>query len=439
MRIRLPAALLLACLLPALPGCSRGGSAPEAEKAVKPREAARVRTAPVEQREMVKTISTTTTVESEHEIKLYPRVSGVVTRLVVEEGSRVEAGAVLAELDRRATQSALEQARITVREAEDAARKAQFALPEAEQKAETARLRAEQAAREFERNEKAGLISAQQLDNLRVARDTARAEQESARLSVERTRVEVQAVETEKSKADVALRRAELDDSYMVITAPVAGVVAQRNLRLGDSAGPASEAFVLTDISALRAVVHRPQRELAMFLAALRQPEGAGLEIRATAEALPGRTFPGAILRISPSIDPQSGSFRVTVRLPPAAEGEAGLLPGMLVRLEIVTERHPDALVVPKRALRREGGTDMIFVVESGRARRVEVREGFSNEDSVEVLPVAGARVAAGERVVVVGNRELEDGAEVVEEAAPSAPAAPVPAASEAQGGASKG
>jgi len=399
---------------------------------VKQREAVRVRTSPVERREMVRTISTTTTVESEREIKLVPRAGGVVMRLDVEEGDLVEVGAVLAELDRRASQSAIEEARIAVREADDAAKKAQFALPEAQNKVATTNLKWEQATREHDRNEQAGMISAQALDNLRTVRDTARSEHEGALLSVERAQSDIQALGTQKAKAEVALQRAELEDSHLVITAPFAGTIAQRMLKVGDSANTTTPAFVLTDPFALRATVHRPQRELSMFLAATQaKGDAPGLEIRATAEALPQRTFAGEILLVSPSIDPTSGSFRVTVRLPSAKEGEAGLLPGMLVRLEIVTERHADALVVPKRALRREGGSDFVFVVEANRARRVEVLEGFSNDDSTEVVPREGGQLAEGARVIVVGNREIEDGAEVLEENAQSAPPPPVPAASE--------
>ncbi len=406
--------------------------------AVKQREAVRVRTSPVEQREMVRTISTTTTVESEREIRLVPRAAGVVMRLDAEEGDRVKAGEVLAELDRRSSQAAITEARIALREAEDAARKAQLTLPEAENRVATAKLKWEQGQREYERNEKAGLISQQALDNLRVVRDTAQSEHDGAKLAVERAEVDIAALGTQKAKAELALQRAELEDSYLVLTAPFEGVIAQRLLKVGDSAGPSAPAFVLTDPTALRAIVHRPQRELAMFFAAQRSGgdgNGNGLEIRAVAEALPGKTFPGEIQLVSPSIDPQSGSFRVTVRLPPAAAGEAGLLPGMLVRLEIVTERHPNALAVPKRALRREGGSDFVFVVDAGKSRRVEVKEGFSDDSSTEVEPLNGATLAAGTRVIVIGNREIEDGADVLEEATagapPANPAAAEPAASE--------
>ena len=74
-----------------------------------------------------------------------------------------------------------------------------------------------------------------------------------------------------------------------------------------------------------------------------------------------------------------------------------------------------------------------MFVVEANRARRVEVTEGFSDDDATEVVPRDAALLAAGARVIVVGNREIEDGAEVQEETVEPTPAAmPERAASEA-------
>ncbi|MEY2747902.1 MAG: hypothetical protein RL112_2944, partial [Planctomycetota bacterium] len=86
-----------------------------------------------------------------------------------------------------------------------------------------------------------------------------------------------------------------------------------------------------------------------------------------------------------------------------------------------------DALVVPKRSLRREGDESMVYLVEGGRAARVRVREGFTDDEHVEILP-EGRPIEPGARVVVVGNRELEDGAEVAEESAADQSARPSPA-----------
>lgn len=392
-----------------------GGTSPAAKEAgPKPREAARVRTAPVVQREMVRTVETTTTVESEREIKLYPRSSGIVTGIYAEEGDIVAKDATLLALDDAAVQNALAEARVRRAEAEDAIKKADLAVVEAEARAAKSRLEYEQKVREHERNEKAGLVSAQQLDTLRVQRDAAASELETSRLAVERAKAETGSARTAREKAQLELERAELDLSWTKLVAPFAGTIALRSARVGDSIGPSTAAFVLTDAASLVCTLHRPQRELGLYADA-KDP----LEIHARAEALPAARFKGSIKRVSPSIDAQSGSFRVVVALDAQAEAEGGarLLPGMLVRVEVVVERHPGALVVPKRALRREGDETLVYLAEAGKARRVRVREGYTDDEHVEVLP-QGAELAAGARVVVVGNRELEDGAEIVEEAA---------------------
>jgi membrane fusion protein, multidrug efflux system len=177
--------------------------------------------------------------------------------------------------------------------------------------------------------------------------------------------------------------------------------------------------FTLIDTDDLRVVFYRPQRELSLF----RPRDNANgepgpvnaLELTAETEALPGAKFRGVIERVSPTIDPQSGAFRVTASMEVAAENDptAKLLPGMLVRLHIVTERHPNAHVVPKRAVLREGEVGHIIVVRDGRAHRVTIEEGLSDDEYVEIRAAGENTFEVGEPVVVVGNRDLEEGAEV--------------------------
>ena len=439
------AALGAACSQAAADGQTRS------EADLKRREPARVRVAPVERREMAKTLSTTTVVESEKEVGVISRASGPVIEVRVEPGDTVEAGAVLAVIDQRESQAILDEVKILHVEAQDGVEKAAIATREAQARVDRTRKEWESATRDYERNEKGNLISEQALDRLRLLRDTALAEHETAKLSVERAGVEEKVAATTLEKAKIAVARQELEHSYSQITAPIAGVVTARNIGVGDIVSPSSQSFtksaqsfVVTDIENLRAKFHRPQRELAMFQTAMRargaapangggSAHAAPIEIRGTAEALPGRRLAGEITLVSPAIDAQSGSFEVWVKLrllPVDADGAAGgpvqrLLPGMLVRLEIVTDRHPAALVVPKRALRREGEANLIFVVRDGKAHRVQVEEGFSEDDSVEVVAVAPATLAPGEPVVVVGNRDLEEGSDVSVEAASAADTKP--------------
>lgn len=433
MRLVLP--FVLVSLPLALLGCDQSTEAQEPEPvsgALTRHEPTRVRVEAATRREMVRTLETTTVVESEHHVVLHANSTGELVELLAEEGDTVEAGAVLARLDQRDAAAQLADARIALKEAEDAAAKEEIAQREAEGNIEKARLAFEQAKRNYERNEAAQLISAQDLEKLKLDMETADSELEAAILAKDRAAIEGRAAQTAVERARLMVERAEVTLSHTELRAPFAGVIAERKCQQGDHITAAEEAFVLTDLGALRTVFYRPQRELALFAGlGLAGEDGAvgvgfeAIEVSAESEALPGHTFHGHIERISPSIDATSGSFRVTVRLEPESDG-LRLLPGMLLRLRLVVERHPGALVVPKRALKREGDTTLVFVAREREgtrvAERVVVSEGFSDDREVEVSVVGGGTLEAGDEVVIVGNRDLEDGKEleiVSEEAEP--------------------
>jgi len=387
--------------------------------------AAKVQTAPLAQREMVSAISAIVNAESERQIEVFPRTTGLVTDVLVEEGDRVEEGEALMVLDTRELEAALNEARITEQEARDTIAGLELAVSEAEAGLKRAELTATQARRELERKEEVeSVLSRNELDQLRLAAETADSDVAAAEVGVERAKAAVATQRIAIVRAEAQVARAELDLSFATTVAPFAGVIARRDVRVGDLVSNAAAAFVLSDIDNVRAVVSRPQRELGLFgraaranAAAARPAAGSDDELAITLEpdALPGVRYDGRILFVSPTVDPASGQFRVTlgVEQPGPDDPRPMLLPGMQVRVRIVTDRHPDALVVPKRAIVREGDRYHVFVVEDGRARRVRVEEGFTTDDDVEVLPYGEATLEAGADVVVVGNRDLEDGAAV--------------------------
>ncbi len=366
---------------------------------------------------MVRTTSTTTNVESVNEIQVFPRAAGIVDSVLVEEGDRVQADAVLAVIDPRDAQASLNDAKMALKEANEATARLELARDEADQRVKRARLAWEQAQREVQRNEEAGLLSEVDLDKLRLARDTTEQDFLASELSAQGSQQELERQDTVIERAQLVVERQALGLSYTQVVAPFAGVIAARTIKRGDSASSAMAAFTLTDPDNLRAVVYRPQRELGFFQTTSNLN---AVEITARPEALPTKVFAGTIQFLSPNIDPASGSFRITIALEQAASPEPNqrLAPGMLVRIDIITERRPDALVVPKRALRREGDTQFLFVIREGKAVRVEVREGLSDDEFVELLALEGDAgqdfVVAGEQVVVVGNRDLEGGEEVL-------------------------
>lgn len=406
------------------PGSSQGigGSAANAG-ALRKDAAPKVLVAPLAQREMVRRISTTTVVESEHEIELFPRIGGQVVELSVEEGDRVAQDQVLLKLDPRLAAAARDESIIARREAEDGKRQLEFAVAEAEQRASRARLTLEQSQRELERKEgmAEGLLSKNELEQLRLTRDQHKSDLDAQLTAVSSAKSQLASQDIKIDRAKLQLEKAELDLSFTSITAPFAGIIAERRVKVGDLISTGAAVLTLTDPDHVRAIVYRPQRELAFFRTAEQAAadgSAGGIEIQARPEALPDVQYTGHIRIVSPTVDPSSGQFRVTVGLdqpagaqgPRAADPRPPLLPGMLLRLEIVTERHANSLVVPKRAVVREGEAYFVFVVSDNVARRVRVNEGFADDLEVEIVPVVEGTLVAEQSIVVVGNRDLEDG-----------------------------
>jgi RND family efflux transporter MFP subunit len=259
-----------------------------------------------------------------------------------------------------------------------------------------------------------GLLSQNELEQLRLTRDQHRSDADAQVTAVASAKAQLASQDIAIDRAALQAERAELDLSFTRISAPFSGIIAKRMVKVGDLIGTRGPILTLTDPDHVRAIVYRPQRELSFFRTAERagaDGSAAEIEIVARPEALPDVAYTGHIRIVSPTVDPSSGQFRVTIGLDQPEDLERPpLLPGMLLRLDIVTERHLGALAVPKRAVVREGEAYFVFVIEDGIARRVRVTEGFSDDLSIEVIAGDADALAAGQSVVVVGNRDLEDG-----------------------------
>jgi HlyD family secretion protein len=399
-------------------GPSAANAVIEDPTAVNRREAPRVRTSEVIRTDMLRMLETTGAVESVSEIDVVADASGRVTHIFVEERDMVKKGDLLASLERVDQELALADTAVALTESKASLERSQLAEKEADARVRTAELQLEQAERDHARNlqlsdgKEISPLSAQALEAGRIARDSAQENLNQVELAGERGLIDTKTAASAVKRAELAQKRAERMLERCDVRSPIDGVIASRTAEIGANLNVGALAFHIIAPDRLRVIFHRPQRELDVFLAT------ESISLEAHAEALPDFVFPGKILRTSPAIDRTSGAFRVTAKLaqdsnPNEAGATARLLPGMLLRLFIVTGRHPDVLVVPKRAVRREGSEVFVLAAAEGKVRRVLVEEGFSDELNVEVAPLQGALLAPGELVVTVGSRELQDGAEV--------------------------
>jgi membrane fusion protein (multidrug efflux system) len=336
----------------ALAGCGSKEAADEAEdKAAKSDQAdeKKVPAVPVEvatvgRKEISASYGGTASLEAPAEAQVVAKGSGVVLQILVEEGDEVKAGQVLARIDPDRPRLEMERARATVRKLENNYRRSKELLA-------------------------SKLVSAEASEQIRYDLESARAGYELAQLEL----------------------------SHTNIVAPISGVIAQRMIKPGNLIALNAPAFRIVDISRLEAVLNVPERELATL--------EAGMPLRMVADAVPGRVFEGRVDRISPVVDPGSGTFRVVT----AFEGGGLLRPGMFGRIEIVYDQRKDALTMPRIALLDDEGEPAVYVVRDNKAVRTPVELGYVNGELAEVL----SGVKEGDEVVTAGKVAIRDGSSV--------------------------
>jgi len=278
---------------------------------------------------------------AEEEVKILAETEGKVVRLQVEEGDFVAKGGVLCQIDPA-------DATLAVQKAELAVRNAQMTLD-----------RSESMAAEK-------LISAQELDKARYERDVAAQSLAEARYRLGKTTVK----------------------------APFAGRVTLRRVQTGQTVKIAEELFTFASFDPLVARIFLPEREV-MGLK-------AGQEVRLSLRASEATRFDGRIRQISPVVDTASGTVKVTVE---AVRPPSSVRPGAFVSVELLRERRPNALLVPRPAIVRELQETYVYVADGEKARRRAVEVGLEEGDHVEIL----SGLKEGEPVVTAGQGGLKN------------------------------
>jgi RND family efflux transporter MFP subunit len=194
-------------------------------------------------------------------------------------------------------------------------------------------------------------------------------------------------------------REAKLQLEEHEIRSPIAGVVARRSVKGGETIGNATQLFVVLDQRNLISYVERPQIELPLVQHAK--------EVVFTTDAYPGREFRGTIDLVSPVVERETSSFKMRMRVD--AHAAQLLRPGLFVRARILTEELRSALMVPKAALLNEGDKTIVFALRDGRAHQIVLRPGLEQQEWIESLSGVDDALAPGDLVIVTGQEDLKD------------------------------
>ena len=284
-------------------------------------------------------------IETEEDVDVYSQVVGLVEQIHTEEGDYVQKGVVLARLD------------------DDELR-----LSEANAKVNFNKLETgfQRVGEMYKRN----LISQEEYENAKY----------------------------ELRQAEITWQKAKLSLKHSEIRAPIEGVISERLVKLGDRVSPSTQLFSIVNMGELIAKVFVPAKEL--------QHLRAGQQALITSDFVPGEEFGGWIKRISPVVDPGSGTFKVTV----GVQGKEDLLrPGMFVSVHIVTGTHDAVVLIPVEAVVYDGGVQYAFTVQDSVAVKVALDVGYVDRQRMEVC----SGIEPGTKVIVVGQEGLKDKAKV--------------------------
>lgn len=289
--------------------------------------------------------SGTAPIEAFAEAMVVAKVGGEVKQIFVEEGDDVPSGAVLARLDGDRLRFELNQVEANLRKLE----------------------------RDFQRNldlREKSLISAGDFEKIQY--------------------------ELEALKASYNLAKLELN--YTEIRAPIKGVVSERFIKVGNVIDVNAATFMVTSLEPLVSYLHAPEREYGR----IRTGQTATLQI----DALQSAEFVATVARVSPVIDSETGTFKITIEV---SDDSRRLKPGMFGRISIVYDSRADALQIPRGAIIEENGESSVFVIDGDQAQRRGIRTGYIDGPNIEVLD----GLDEGEEFVIVGQTSLKSGSTV--------------------------
>ncbi len=322
-------------------------------------------------------------VKARQRAKLSPEIGGQVVKIPHREGDRVRTGEVLLKIDDRSQRARLDLAR----------RELDSFLAERNR----ACLAADRAGRELERNLRLAaeeIVSADLLDRIESAKQTADAACQAAAANVARAEAAIEVARTDLEKTE--------------IRSPFDGIVAEVSIEVGEWTTPSPPALpvppVLDVLDPTSIYISAPMDEVDS--ASIRE----GQKARVTVDSHRGRSLAGRVSRVAPyvlDLQEQNRTVEIEVTLDDP-DFAATLLPGTSADVEVILQVEEEVIRIPTPAL-MEGNRVLLFTGSKLEERRVEI--GLRNWDFTQI--VSGLK--AGERVVTSLDRaEIRAGAEAV-------------------------
>ena len=337
-----------------------------------------------------------------------PKVTAPVKKFHVNRGDHVKEGEVLAVLENRdlsasarESRSLYDQAMANYRATSAATLPVQVTTAQANlQAAKEALDAAKKLLDSREQLFKENALARRQVDEAQVAYVQARSQYETAQEQLKTLQSvgeeeQIKAAKAQMDAAEAHYNAAEAQLGYSEIHSPITGVITERAVWEGEMASAGTPLLVIMDVSRVVARANIPVEQ------------ASAVKVGDDATIIPAdgsEQVPGKVTVVSPAVDANTTTVQVWVQ---AVNPQERLRPGASVRVSIIAQKVPNALVVPPAALlpTAEGETVLMAVGSDSLAHEKKIEIGIREPDKVQIL----SGVSAGEQVITVGGLGLED------------------------------
>ncbi|RUL74400.1 efflux RND transporter periplasmic adaptor subunit [Dyella choica] len=317
------------------------------------------------------------------------QITGTLTAVLIEEGDRVKLGQILAKLDDSQYKAALDTAAAQAKAAHALINQYQAQLA--------------QNQRDATRNEELatrGLMSKQAAEQSHTLASS--------------TRAQLASQEKQAMAADALVVQAQVNYGYCLIRAPFDGVITTKDAQVGEVVSPfsAGGGFTRTGIGT---IVDMDSLEVDVDVnEAYIGRVTPNMPAEAVLDAYPDWRIPAHVIAIVPAADRGKATVKVRVAI---EKKDGRVVPDMGVRVSfleakpaVATQQAPKGVLVPAKAIVKRDGSDSVFVVADGQARRQAVQPATQQLGDMRLIP---ASVNAGDSVVISPPDDLHDGSAV--------------------------
>ncbi len=351
-------------------------------------------------------------VTANNEIPVIPKVSGTVKNVYVNLGDTVKAGDVLFEIDDTGLRLAAEQAAASLASAQagydiNIGATLENTVTQLQASVDSYEIQYSDLLKDLENTKalyEAGAASKQSLDALQSGADKLKLQLDTAKENLRLTRETT--IEGTKKSAQAALEQAKLayqnaqtQLSYTKVRAEIDGVISTRNVTVGSMASIQSPAMTIVNTDKLKFSFNIPEDYINKI--------AVGSKAYITVSAASEKPYEGTVTYISPAANSNTLLYPVEIYI---EKTDDNIKPGMFASLKLVVDRKENTVSVPLNAIIEKGGDRFVYIVDDQKvAHRRAVETGIKNDENIEIT----SGVRNGEKIVVVGQSFLNDGAAV--------------------------